>query len=190
MEQLYPDIDRWPEDPRTMLADSLRDFALEAVRQQERIDSINEEDRPQPGSLYKLDGGFLKVHLQPPAADLVFSGQREGQSMPPDPLPAVWLLIPMGTEYDPGDELEDAVLEAEEMIVHVVQEGAEPEQFLSRDNYLGPAMPPLNSVADLAYFAPPSLDVQVEAAKDWVTKLQKYDLRTIVGSNRSEPDVA
>lgn len=97
-------IDSGEDGPITQLADVLRGFALNAIEEQSLRDAerdIRGGTKPQPGTLYKTDGGWLKVCLEAPTNDVVFHGRsqlepgRESQQLQ-ERLPSVWILIPLG----------------------------------------------------------------------------------------------
>lgn len=177
------ELEQSHEDPRTIFADSLRDFFMLAISQQKVIDGDERRTKP-AGSLYKTDGGFLKIHLQAPAADKVFSSLRSSGNLDIINVnrPPLWVLIPLGNYVDEGMELEDVVLAADSLMVHVAAEGELPIQFLVRDDYVGPAVPLYESVEDLQAYSPPDEAEQLVVAQGWVGSLSQYDLRTITAS--------
>ncbi len=185
MEPRDYELDRFPEDPRTMLADTLREFVLQAVRQQEVNDAVS-SGKKAPGSLYKTDGGFLKVHLQAPAADHVFGAKGGEHDIPSEALPPVWVLIPLKAEA----ELDELILESDDILVHVRPEGQQSLQFMVRDDYLGPLAPAFDTLEQMQAYTPPDDAEQIETAKNWTIMLESYDIRTIVGTNQGQADVA
>jgi len=177
-----PEFEQREEDPREQFADGLRDFFMMALDQQSVIDRGEQRTKP-AGSLYKTDGGFLKIHLQAPAEDIVFSnfgtGERVLQRIP---RPPIWALIPLGNYEAEGVELEDVVLSADSITVHILPEGEEPQQFLVRDDYVGRIMPVAETVDELDDLAPPDEWEQIAVALHWVEQLPHYDIRTIAPS--------
>lgn len=170
------------EDPRTIFADKLRDFFMFAIEQQRVADASEQRTKP-AGSLYKTDGGFLKIHLQAPAQDVVFGGTRGQEKTPmPNHRPPIWLLVPLGSSREEGFELEDVMLSAESLTVHVMNENGESVQFLVRDDYVGPVAPIYETLEDLAAHAPPDEIDQLSAALYWVEMLADYSIRTITSS--------
>lgn len=183
-----PNGEEYHEDPRTELAEKLRGFVLQAIEQQ-RVPDSDEKKTRKAGSLYKIDGGFLKVHLQPPAADHVFYDTTEVPDIASEQLPNIWILIPLKKDgRDFG--LEDIVLAAEDITVHVLPLDGRPMQFLSRDDYLGPLVPVATTVEEMIAFSTPTELEQTTAATGWQQLLDHYDIRTITATQIQQPDVA
>ncbi len=183
-----PNGEDYPEDPRTELADKLRGFVLQAIEQQ-RVPDADEKTIRKAGSLYKIDGDYLKVHLQTPAPDHIFDGQEKGVERLPDSSPHVWILVPLGEDHQRFG-LEDIVVAADEIIVHVLSGNSEPLQFVSRDDYLGPLVPVEASIEEIMAYSAPSDMEQITTAAGWKQMLDNYDLRTITATRAQHPDVA
>lgn len=180
-EQRYEEED----DPRYILAEKVRNFFLQAISQQHLIDS-QEKKKRQSGTLYKTDGGYLKIHLQAPAGDLVFHGSNAGKQHLPEPLPEMWAFIalPPDSEEEYNFEFEEIVLAADNLILHSVVPGFEPVEIWVRDDYIGLA----GSMENLADFNAQPTESELEQieseqllmASHWAELLEDYDLRTIV----------
>lgn len=177
-----PEFEQKEEGPREQFADALRDFFMMALEQQGVVDAGEQRTKP-AGSLFKTDGGFLKIHLQAPAEDVVFSSLSAGERVQHRvQRPPIWLLIPLGSYKEEGVDLEDVVLTSENITVHVLPEGEEPQQFLVRDDYVGPIVPIFETMEELEAHSPPDEWEQLSVAMYWVEQLPHYDIRTIAPS--------
>lgn len=183
-------IDGAEEDPRTQLADVLRGFFLSAITEQSLRDSqtdFSSLQKAKAGSLYKTDGGFLKIHLQVPAGDKIFHAfnQADAKTVSSSVFPDIWVLIPI-TASDGGFALEDVVLSADDIIMHTTVEGHESAEMWVRDDYIGPS--DAGSVLDAADLfddedTPEQNDAhQQQIARSWIKLLEQYDLRTIAST--------
>lgn len=175
------------EDPRTQLADVLRGFFLSAITEQALRDSqtdFSSLQKAKAGSLYKTDGGFLKIHLQVPAGDKIFHAfdQDDSKAVNAGVFPDIWVLIPF-TVDDNEFAIEDVVVSADDIIMHTTVEGHESAEMWVRDDYIGPS--DADSVLDVSdLFDNEDSSEQTEAhqqqiARSWIKLLEQYDLRTI-----------
>lgn len=183
-------IDGAEEDPRTQLADVLRGFFLSAITEQSLRDSqtdFSSLQKAKAGSLYKTDGGFLKIHLQVPAGDKIFHAfdQDGSKTVSPGVFPDIWVLIPI-IASDSGFALEDVVLSADDIIMHTSVEGHESAEMWVRDDYIGPC--DAGSVLEASdLFDDEDTTEQTDAyqqniARSWIKLLEQYDLRTIAST--------
>lgn len=173
------------QDPRATLAGCLRNFFLQAVRQQRVIDA---QPGPKPaGSLYKTDKNFLKIKLEVPAPDRVFGDSESGVELRADnSRPSLWVLLPLGAGPKGEDfDLIDVVVAADDITVHVIPPSETPTQFLVKDNYVGPKSPLYETLEELQSHQPPDEIDQVNAALYWTEALNEYDIRTITSSQRA-----
>lgn len=189
-------IDSAEDDPRTQLADVLRAFFLSAITEQALRDSqtdFSSLQKAKAGTLYKTDGGFVKIHLQVPAEDKVFHplDKEEAKTESPNVFPDIWVLIPI-TEADGEFAVEDVVLSADDIIMHTSVEGHESAEMWVRDDYIGPS--DAASISDPAeLFDEEVTPEQIEAhqqqiARSWIKLLKEYDLRTIASTTPASLD--
>lgn len=188
-------------DPRTELADSFRDFMIQAIKQQEtqEIEALRARTkRPPAGYLYKVDGGFLKVLLAEPADDEVLHEDviMDEQSRPDSYLPNIWVSVVVPPEaYNTKPETEDEVEEnagtlesivfsAEDLFIRRVFKDGRVERKLSGDEKYVPEVTDFDTAEALLSYAPPSAQEQIVEASDVLQDLVRYDIRTIRSTQR------
>lgn len=179
-------------DPREELNETLREFLFSGV-------NIDVGDTA-AGSVYKLDGGFLKILLAEPAADEVLydeeylRSQREAPrtegEMQDRKLPLLWVSIVLSentessveVESDAEDaptRLEEAILGAEEIIVRKVPPEGLVEEMTSSKNRFVSKIPDYGTAAEALSYVPPSEEVQKKEASDLLETLSFYAHRSI-----------
>lgn len=185
-------IDGVEEDPRTQLADVLRGFFLRAIDEQDLRDAESGDSasgKKQPGSLYKTDGGFLKIHLQPPASDVIFNGTYQPPAETGGFYPDIWVLIPW-TSSEETAELRDVVMVAESLLLHTRVPGHEHAEFWVRDDFIGPSeaeeIDLEKLTTDTHHDEEGRVVSQQAIASGWVSLLSRYDIRTIAATDTGE----
>lgn len=194
-------------DARADLADSLRDFFIQAISQQETqdIEQIrSRSQRPHAGYLYKVDGPFLKVLLEEPAEDELLheaAASEPEEALEPTRLPLIWVSIEITDEDDrksPRTEeeveeysshLEALVFTAEDIFVRIVNPGQPDVKKVCSDG--GTDSEPrfvddVGNVGDAPSFTTPSREEQIEAALDLSVTLDRYAIRTIRSTPSAE----
>lgn len=190
-------------DPRTILADSFRDFMIQAIKQQEtqEIEALHaRSERQTAGLLWKKDGRFLKILLAEPAPDEVVHNLEESQekarSTSSNSLPIVWVSVHIPddaykakpeTEADIEEQagmLESIVFGAEDLFIRRVFSDGRVEKRISGDNRYVPEVTEVDTVEALLEYAPPTDENQIIEALDILQGLVHYDIRTIRSTQR------
>ncbi|MBI1857084.1 hypothetical protein HY003_01565 [Candidatus Saccharibacteria bacterium] len=186
-------------DPRTELADSFRDFMIQAIKQQEtqEIEALRARTKRLPaGYLYKVDGGFLKVLLAEPADDEVLHEEvlMDEQSRPESSLPNIWVSVVVPPEaYNARPQTEDDVEEnagtleyivfsAENLFIRRVFRDGRVERKVSGDEKYVPEVTNFDTVEALLGYTLPLNEEQIVEAIDVLQGLMRYDIRTIRSS--------
>lgn len=190
-------------DPRTQLADSFRDFMIQAIKQQETMNleavRTGKEEQPAAGHLWKIDERRLKILLAEPAHDELLDSETGNPEQPVRHLPLIWAAVELPGEAHPLNQLTHTEDEVEEQAsrLEIVVFSAE-EIFIKRvytsegrieKNRVGDQrfVPDFeaNTVEELLAMEAPSKKWQIERAAKLLAQLPYYDLRTIA-SNTTE----
>lgn len=173
------------DDPRTNVANKFRDFFLQAISHQRVIDASMQDNRP-AGTLYKMKDGKLFIHLEVPARDLDFDTTDESPIVGSRAnYPPLWVMIHAQPKPSQDIMLEDEVISADVITIHVVPENQSPYKFEVRDDYIGPTVPEFEfeTLNDLESYDPSvTLTEQLSAADYWLTALSEYDIRTVTST--------
>lgn len=184
-------LDGAEEDPRTQLADVFRGFFLRAIEEQALRDTEIQAQgisSKQPGTLYKTDGGWLKMNLEVPADDVVFHSKAHSKHGDAQKYPSVWVLLPLPPGAENAD-LRDVVMAADDILVHARVPGHEEVDIWVNDSSIRYSITESESLSagehGIEGVADGGDTEQQALARHWVGLLLKYDLRTIAATNNT-----